>query len=177
MKTALVSRRSVACLATLHVVLVGTCLWSGVGERGGGVFGGALHTYRSAAGLGADYSFFAPGVASAMRVGFVLETPSGPRFEPLEPERANEEVRLRVGCVVASVLAETGRREALSASLAALALGRNPDATSVTVVGQRHDLPPPSEWVNGQRAKWTTLFTSQFGRRNASTAVATRDAR
>lgn len=175
MKTALA--RCFACLASLHVVLVAACLWGGVGESGGGVLGGALHTYRSAAGLGTDYSFFAPAVASAMRVGFVLDTPSGPRFEPLEPHSANAEVRLRVGCVTSAVLAQTTTREVMTASLAALALGRNPDATSVTVVGQRHDLPAPTAWVLGERPTWTTLFAAQFGRKTTPATVATREAR
>lgn len=177
MKTALVTRRTCACLATLHLVLVGACLWGDVDESGSSVLDGALDSYRSAAGLGTDYSFFAPAVASAMRVGFVLETPGGPRFEPLEPERANAEVRLRVGCVTSAVLAETNTREVMTTSLAALALGRNPDATAVTVVGQRHDLPPPSAWVSGERSKWTTLFTAQFGRKNTEATVAARATR
>lgn len=174
MRPALVVRRLCACLATLHLAMVGAFLWGGLGERGTGVVGGALDTYRSAAGLGTDYSFFAPAVASAMRVGFVLETPGGRRFEPLEPDGANAEVRLRVGCVTSAVLADTATREVMSTSLAALALNRNPDATSVTVVGQRHDLPTADAWVHGERAKWTTIFTAEFGQKTASAPVATR---
>lgn len=146
-----------------HLALVCALLWGGLGATSDDPVARTLRTYRSVAGLFRDYSFFAPNVSSGTRVGFMLETRQGSRFEPLT--HRNPEVARRLQCIASTALNERKARELLGRSLAATALGKHPDATAVTVVGQKHELPSPEAYRAGARPTWQTLYAQDFARK------------
>jgi hypothetical protein len=150
-------------LACTHLTLACAFLWGGLGVEGTSTDSSVLRLYRAVSGLFRDYSFFAPTVSSGVRLGFLVDAPEGPIFEPLS--HPNAEVMLRVQCIAGNAINDLPGRELLGRSLAATALGRHPDVETVTVVGQRQDLPSAEDYRAGARPRWETLFLADYSRK------------
>ena len=69
-------------------------------------------------------------------------------------------------CIVASSMRDTRTRDLMGQSWAAFMLANHPEATRVTVVTQRFDLPSIHAYAAGQRPAWTTLYGARFDRKD-----------
>ncbi|MFP2923881.1 hypothetical protein ACLESO_01440 [Pyxidicoccus sp. 3LG] len=156
----------VATLAAVHLVMVSLFLWSGLADYTGSAPARALQTYKNLAGIFRDYRFFAPGVSSDIRAGFILEQADGTSdFHPFLSE--NLEVGLRYGCIVAASMRDETVRDVLAQSWAAVMLGKHPEATRVQVVAQGYQLPPLEEFARGAKPSWKVVYAAAFDRKGA----------
>ncbi|MCP3141547.1 hypothetical protein [Pyxidicoccus xibeiensis] len=154
----------VATLAAAHLVLVSLFLWTGLAENPSSTPERALQTYKNLAGIFRDYRFFAPGVSSDIRAGFILQQPDGTSaFHAFLSE--NLEVGLRYGCIVAASMRDEKVRDVLAQSWAAVMLGQHPEATRVSVVAQGYQLPPLEEYARGARPAWKVVYAADFDRK------------
>ena len=157
----------VATLAAVHLVLVSLFLWAGLAENSRSASGRALQTYKNLAGIFRDYRYFAPGVSSDIRAGFLFERTDGTSaFLPFESE--NLEVGLRYGCIIAASMRSEKVRDVLAQSWAAAMLGQHPEATRVTVVAQSYQLPSLEAFARGEKPSWKVIYAAAFGRKGGS---------
>jgi hypothetical protein len=153
-----------ACLAMLHLVLVGMFVWTNVSETSDSAVHRTLRTYRNLSGIFRDYRFFAPGVASDMRAGFFLERPDGTsEFQAFLSD--NLEVGFRYNCIIGASMRSEALRDLMAQSWAAVMLGNHPDASHVTVVAQSFELPTMRAYAAGKRPHWRVVYAGKFDRR------------
>jgi len=159
-----------ACLAALHLALVGLFIWTDASETSSSPVHGMLRTYKNLSGIFRDYRFFAPSVASDMRAGFFLEHADGTsEFEPFVSD--NLEVDFRYNCIIGSGMHDGKLRDVMAQSWSAVMLGSHPEAARVTVVAQSFELPPMKAFAAGARPSWKVVYAGKFDRRQrASTA-------
>jgi hypothetical protein len=157
----------VATLASVHLVLVGLFLWTGLAESASSAPARALQTYKNLAGIFRDYRFFAPGVASDIRAGFILEQADGTSaFQAFMSESL--ELGLRYGCIVSASMRDEKVRDVLAQSWSAVMLGQHPEATRVTVVAQGFHLPSLQAFADGEKPAWQVIYAASFDRKGGT---------
>jgi hypothetical protein len=156
-----------AVLAFLHLAFVVASVWMNFGRLPAGIVKKAALTYCNVSGTFRDYSFFAPGVASALKAAFLVEEGTGGSPTLVTFGAESREIAFRYGSVMRSGMQDERGRDLFAQSWAALILGNRPSAESVTVMVERMLVPSMDEYRRGQRPEWTAVYAGRFSRRQA----------
>jgi hypothetical protein len=127
---------------------------------------GPLALYGALSGSQSGYGFFAPSVASQLRIRFTFKDRDGREWADTLGDGANREVDLRVGSLL-SIFAFPHLRTPVATSLAGTMLARHPDAVQITVHLDQYILPPPSAYSAGHQPYWREVYVGTFGYRSA----------
>lgn len=150
--------------ALLHLAFLTSFVWLGIDRLPPGPVTNALSTYGSLSGCFRDYSFFAPNVASGIKATFIVEDPSrGHKLVTFDS--GSREMVFRYSGIIASGMLDVRARDLFAQSWAALVLGGEPSAQSVTVIVERMSLPSMTEYRHGERPEWQTIYAGEFARR------------
>jgi hypothetical protein len=145
-------------LAGVHLILV-ACGAAGLSPLPrDDAAGHALQVVRDYTGSSAGYGFFAPGVSSTLRPRFKLIDAEGKQWTDCFDADISREAELRVGSGVGLVGAFPELTPFFTQSWAAAMLGRHPTAKTVIISIEAYDVPPMSEYQNGERAQWQVVF-------------------
>jgi len=163
-----ISRKSAAIVAAalLHLTSVVVFIWTDFSQNTNHWLFSVLRTYRNLSGSFRDYTFFAPAVASDLKVAFVLEDTAG-RSTVTSFSAKNAEIGFRYNCIIASCLRDAKGRDLFAQSWAALMLGRRDGADRVTVIAKALVVPTMEESRRGRRPEWKTVYAGLFGRRSS----------
>lgn len=153
-----------AVLAVLHLAYVISFVWLGFG-RVRGAFTSTLLTYGNLSGTFRDYSFFAPNVASAIKVGFLVEDAEGSDPKLVTFDADSREIVFRYSCIMKAGMQDVRVRDLFAQSWAALVLSSEPTAKRVTVMAHRMILPSMDAYRRGQRPVWKPIYAGEFVRR------------
>jgi hypothetical protein len=156
-----------AVLALLHLVFVAASVSMNFGRLSPGVVRSAVLSYCNLSGTFRDYTFFAPGVASALKAAFLVEEAAGGPPTLVTFAAESREIAFRYGSIMRSGMADERGRDLFAQSWSALILGSRPSAESVTVMVERMLVPSMDEYRRGQRPEWTPLYVGKFSRRRA----------
>jgi len=151
-------------LVLLHLLLVAAFIWVGLPARVPGKLGKALRTYNNLSGSFRDYTYFAPAVGDGYKAAFILEDEHG-QAQVIDFLSANKEVDFRYQCLITVGMQHEELRDVFAQSWAALLLGSHPEARKVTVMAKRNHLPTMSQYRQGQRPIWVTVYAGEFVRR------------
>jgi hypothetical protein len=156
-----------AVLAALHIAFVVASVSMNFSRLPAGILRRFALTYCNLSGTFRDYSFFAPGVASALKTGFLVEETGG--GEPILVRFGSEsrEISFRYGSIMRSGMQDERGRDLFAQSWAALILGSRTGAEKVTVMVERMLVPSMEEYRRGERPAWTAVYVGEFDRRRA----------
>ena len=157
--------RLMAVLALLHLSFVVASVTTNFGRLPPGVLKNAALTYCNLSGTFRDYTFFAPGVASALKTGFLVEDAAGGPATLVTFGSESREIAFRYGSLMRSGMQDERGRDLFAQSWSALILGNRPSASSVTVMVSRMIVPSMEEYRRGQRPEWAPVYAGQFSRR------------
>jgi hypothetical protein len=125
-----------------------------------------LQLYGRLSGADCSFGFFAPSVASAVRVDFSLTGASGENWtDSLETGLGEVDQRI---CCIRGMFFNSDHR-ALAASWAAKMFGRHPSAVTVEVRVSLQDLPAPETYRCGERPRWRAVYAATFRRGTTTT--------
>lgn len=119
-----------------------------------------------------NFSFFAPGVGSQLKVTFRVSLPEGTSEEVLAV--GSREANLRVGNMIDTFWGRNADEEvkrSVAASWAAKVFGDHPRAESVEVFVDAFELPSMREYQAGILPKWDRFYSATFRKANAGTTV------
>jgi hypothetical protein len=150
----------ITVVAACHLALV-VCGASGQRLLAGA--GPAIRLYGVLSGAENSFGFFAPGVASQIRVTFTLQDQAGRQWTLAPPSAGGREVELRMISMLSLFRAEGDElRDVLAASWAGTMLVRSPEARQVTVLVEEQVLPAPDPYRQGARPRWEMLYQATF---------------
>lgn len=152
-------------LALLHLGFVVASVSMNFGSLPRGPLRKAVLTYCNLSGTFRDYTFFAPGVASALKAGFLVEKEGGAEPTVVAFGSDSREITFRYGSIMRSGMQDERGRDLFAQSWAALILGNRPDADSVTVMVERMIVPSMEEYRRGLRPQWAAVYAGRFDRR------------
>jgi hypothetical protein len=125
--------------------------------------GDVLRLYNNVTGIFRDYSYFAPSVAGAVRVGFLIHgRDERTTFVPFAADHREADYRLHA--IALACMRNARTRQVFAQSWAARMLGRHADATSVTVMVELLNLPPMIDYRQGTPLKWETIYAGTYER-------------
>lgn len=154
-----------AALAVAHVAFVIASVSTNFGQLSHGPLKSAALTYCNLSGTFRDYTFFAPGVASALKAGFLVEEVEGEPATLVTFGSDSREISFRYGSIMRSGMQDERGRDLFAQSWSALILGNRPGAKKVTVLVSRMLVPAMDEYRRGQRPEWAPVYVGEFSRR------------
>jgi hypothetical protein len=160
-------QRLMATFALLHLGFVVASVSINFGSLPSGLPRQGALTYCNLSGTFRDYTFFAPGVASALKAGFLVEDAGGGAPTLVTFGSESREVSFRYGSIMRSGMNDERGRDLFAQSWAALILGNEPGAANVTVMVERMVVPSMDEYRRGQRPQWAAVYAGKFDRRPA----------
>jgi len=164
-------QRLVAVLALLHLGFVVASVSIDFRGLPSGLPRQGAYTYCNLSGTFRDYTFFAPGVASALKTGFLVEDSAGGAPTMVVFGSESREVSFRYGSLMRSGMNDERGRDLFAQSWAALILGNDPGAANVTVMVERMIVPSMDEYRRGQRPQWAAVYAGKFDRRPGAPAA------
>lgn len=125
--------------------------------------GRVLYAYCEITGANNNFGFFAPAVASQVRVRFTLCDKAGQCSLDSLATRSDE-VNLKLHTMF-SFFTVSEAQDLLARSWAAQMLARHPDAQSISVEAEMFQLPTMTEYSAGRRPEWPQFYRAVFARR------------
>lgn len=159
--------RLMAVIAALHLAFVVASVSTNFGRLPAGILKSTVLTYCNLSGTFRDYTFFAPGVASALKAAFLVEDTAGGEPTLVSFGAESREISFRYGSIMRSGMQDERGRDLFAQSWSALVLGNRPSAESVTVMVERMIVPSMEEYRRGQRPQWVPVYAGKFSRRGA----------
>ncbi len=135
-------------------------------------FGQLFTTLSIVTGTQTNFSFFAPGVGSQLKVTFRVHLPLETKEEVFAI--GTREAELRIGNMIDTFW---GRRvneevkQSVAASWAAKVFGDHPDAKAVEVFVDAFELPSMVEYKDGKLPRWDRFYTATFKKAGGDVAI------
>jgi hypothetical protein len=140
-------------------------------EPPAGPAGSAVRLYGALSGADNGFGFFAPGVASQVRIGFTARGAAGPDRRVFLAEDLGGEVKLRMAALLGLFRDDDeALRDVLAASWAGTVFGLNPDVHTVTVRVEMFDLPDMERYRRGERPHWVPIYEATLASRHEPSA-------
>jgi hypothetical protein len=141
-----------------HILVV--ALFAAGMISGAGSFGSAVAFYGAWTGTATSYSFFAPGVASEIRVRYTVLLADGSSQEGIVGT-TNREMNLRLMTLFGIAPMPEAER-VVSRSIAARLFGGYPSARAITIFFDVYDLPSLNQVKTGFRPTWKQIHSAEF---------------
>jgi hypothetical protein len=125
--------------------------------------GRAVYAYSEIAAVNNNFGFFAPAVASQVRVRFTL-CDKGGHCSPDTLATGSDEVNLKLHTMYSFFMVSEAQ-DLLARSWAAQMLARHRDAETVMVEAEIFQLPTMIEYSAGRREEWMPFYHAVFARR------------